>query len=197
MSLFVKICGITNATAAHAAVESGADAVGFVFADSPRRVDPAQARAIGEGLPSGVLRVAVFKRPTLADMATVLDEFDADVVQADHQSLAGYDGRPTLPVYREPLTGRPDHSRFLYEGVTSGVGARVDESEAARVATLGEMVLAGGLDPGNVGAAITAIRPFGVDVSTGVETAPGIKSPELIGSFVAAARAAAERLVTA
>jgi phosphoribosylanthranilate isomerase len=59
------------------------------------------------------------------------------------------------------------------------------------------MVLAGGLDPGNVGRAITAIRPYGVDVSTGVETAPGVKSPELIGSFVAAARSAAERLVTA
>lgn len=197
MSLFVKICGITSPVAASAAVEAGADAVGFVFAESPRRVAPAEARAIAEDLPPGILCVAVFGRPLLAEIAAVLDEFDADVVQADHESLDGYEERQILPVYRERVTARPTQLRFLYEGARSGVGARVDESEAARVARFGEMVLAGGLDPGNVGRAITAIRPYGVDVSTGVETAPGVKSPELIGSFVAAARSAAERLVTA
>ena len=197
MSLFVKICGITSPVAASAAVEAGADAVGFVFAESPRRVAPSEARAIAEDLPPGILCVAVFGRPALGEIAAVLDEFDADVVQADHESLDGYEERQILPVYREPVTARPTQLRFLYEGARSGVGARVDESEAARVARFGEMVLAGGLDPGNVGRAITAIRPYGVDVSTGVETAPGVKSPELIGSFVAAARSAAERLVTA
>lgn len=197
MTLFVKICGITGVEAAAAAVGSGADALGFVFADSPRRIEPGQANAIAEGLPSGVLRVAVFRRPTPSEIDAVLGEFDADLVQADHESLVGFEDRPLLPVYREPVTERPGHPRFLYEGARSGAGTRVDESEAARVARLGEMVLAGGLDPRNVGAAISAIRPFGVDVSSGVETAPGVKSPELISSFVAAARSAAERLVTA
>lgn len=197
MSLFVKICGITSAEAADAAIESGADAIGFVFADSPRRIEAAQANAIAEDLPSDVLRVAVFRRPTLSEIGAVLGEFDADVVQADHESLVGFEDRPILPVYHEPVTERPVHPRFLYEGARSGVGTRVDEAEARRLARLGEMVLAGGLDPRNVGASIAAIRPYGVDVSSGVETTPGVKSPELIRSFVAAARSAAERLVSA
>lgn len=197
MSLFVKICGITDSSAAAAAVQAGASALGFVFAESPRQLSPTQACALAADLPEGVLRVAVFRRPSLDEIRAVLDEFDADVVQADHESLGGFEDRPTLPVYREPVGERPGHPKFLYEGSRSGAGVRVDMSEAARVARIGEMVLAGGLDPGNVADVITAVRPHGVDVSSGVETAPGVKSPELIVSFVAAARSAAERLVTA
>lgn len=195
MSLFVKICGITSALAAHAAAESGADAVGFVFAESPRQVNPAQASALARDLPAGVLRVAVFRRPSIPEIDTVLDEFAADVVQADFQSLVGFARLATLPVYREPVTALPTQPRFIYEGARSGVGSRVDPEQAARLARGNEMVLAGGLDPDNVAGAIAAVKPFGVDVSTGVETAPGDKSPELIRSFVAAARSAAERLV--
>lgn len=196
MSLFVKICGITSESAAMTAAESGADAVGFVFAESPRRVDPARATALAGELPAGLLRVAVFRRPTLTEITNVLDEFDADVVQADFQSLVGLEHLDLLPVYREPVTTQPMQPRFLYEGERSGIGSRVDPEEAARLARGTEMVLAGGLDPGNVGEAIATVQPFGVDVSSGVETSPGVKSPDLIRSFIAAARSAAERLVT-
>ena len=125
-----------------------------------------------------------------------MDEFGPDLVQADHDSLPGVEGVEFLPVYREGAARPPDGARFLYEGPVSGVGRRVDESAASDMARIGEMILAGGLDTDNVGDVVASVRPFGVDVSSGVESSPGVKSPELIESFVRAARAAEERLVS-
>ena len=196
MSLFVKICGLTDAIAAETAVAAGVQAVGFVFAASPRRVSSKQAREIASVVPEGVLRVAVFRRPTLADVMTVVEEFEPDAIQADHDVLADVRGVELLPVYREGVGGLPSGGRFLFEGPASGVGSGVSLDEAARVARLGEMILAGGLNPNNVGEAVRTVRPAGVDVSSGVESSLGVKSPELIESFVAAARAAEERLVS-
>ena len=197
MSLFVKICGINDEEAGLAAASSGADAVGFVFADSPRQISPRRAIAISGELPPGILRVAVFRRPDPIEIDAVLEEFTPDVVQADAHSLAGMEGFPTFPVFRDGEETIPDGGRFLYEGPASGVGQIVDLARAAGVARLGEMILAGGLRPDNVGRVIATVRPFGVDVSSGVETAPGVKDPSLIRSFVAAVRTAEERLVNA
>jgi len=197
MSLFVKICGITDIDAGMSAAAAGADAVGFVFADSPRQLSPSQALAISGELPPALLRVAVFRDPVLAEIEEVLERFTPDVVQADVGALDGLHDFTTLQVYREGGVERPDGGRFLYEGLVSGAGQTVDLSKAAAMARLGEMVLAGGLRPDNVGRAIVKVRPHGVDVSSGVETAPGRKDPSLIRSFVAAARAAEERLVNA
>lgn len=197
MSLFIKICGITELEGAQTAVEAGADAVGFVFAESPRQVAPRRAVAISGDLPPRVLRVAVFRRPTLREIELVLDEFTPDLVQADHDTFAGFDAIDTLPVFREGVDGAPEGGRFLYEGPISGSGRVVDLERAAGIARLGDMVLAGGLQPHNVGAAIATVRPHGVDVSSGVESPAGTKDPALIRSFVAAARAAEERLVNA
>lgn len=197
MSLFIKICGINEVEAGLVAANSGADAVGFVFADSPRQVSPRQAIAISGELPPAILRVAVFRRPEQAEIEAVLEEFTPDVVQADVASLEGMEGFPTLPVFRDGEAAVPDGGRFLFEGPVSGVGQIVDLARASGMARLGEMILAGGLRPDNVGRAISAVRPFGVDVSSGVETAPGAKDPSLIRSFVAAARTAEERLVNA
>jgi phosphoribosylanthranilate isomerase len=197
MSLFVKICGITDIDAGIAAAAAGADAVGFVFADSPRQLSPSQALAISGELPPALLRVAVFRDPVLAEIEEVLERFTPDAVQADVGALDGLHDFATLPVYREGGVEMPDGGRFLYEGLVSGAGLTVDLSAAAGVARLGEMILAGGLRPDNVGRAIVAVRPHGVDVSSGVETAPGRKDPSLIRSFVAAAREAEERLVNA
>jgi phosphoribosylanthranilate isomerase len=196
MSLFVKICGINDPRAAEAAVASGADAVGFVFSPSPRQVTPEAARSISADIPQGVLRVAVFRSPTDSEIASALDEFTPDLVQADHHRLGGVTGIGLLPVYREGEPP-PEGRRFLYEGPISGIGEMVDLGRATSLARLGEMVLAGGLHPGNVGEIVTAVRPHGVDVSSGVETSPGVKDPDLIRRFVAAARAAEERLVSA
>ena len=197
MSLFVKICGITDIDAGMAAAAAGADAVGFVFADSPRQLSPSEALAISGELPPALLRVAVFRDPVLAEIEEVLERFTPDAVQADVGALDGLNDFTTLPVYREGGVEMPDGGRFLYEGLVSGAGQTVDLSKAAAMARLGEMVLAGGLRPDNVGRAIVTVRPHGVDVSSGVETAPGRKDPSLIRSFVAAARAAEERLVNA
>jgi phosphoribosylanthranilate isomerase len=102
----------------------------------------------------------------------------------------------TVPVFREGvdspeavaagLTGH--HRRFLYEGVESGIGRKVDWGRASRISTIGEMSLAGGLSPDNVVEAIRRVMPFGVDVSSGVEAAPGVKDPVLIRRFVESAR---------
>lgn len=196
MSLFVKICGITDRAAAAACAEVGVDAVGFVFATSPRQVTPAEAVAIAEDLPTSIARVAVFRRPTTDAIKEVLAGFDADYIQADHDSIPMGLGPKVLPVYRETIDSTSGDTRFLYEGPVSGVGEQVDLTLAAELARRGELILAGGLRPDNVGAAIARVKPFGVDVSSGVETRPGHKDPELIRSFVAAARAAQDRLVT-
>lgn len=196
MSLFVKVCGITTHEAAHACIDAGADAIGFVFADSPRRVTTEHARAISDPLPEEVLRVAVFRRPARGEIERVLEDFSPDLVQADHDNLGVVEHDRQLPVYRQDGLGAPAGGRFLYEGPVSGVGEQVDWDRAAELARLGDMILAGGLRPDNVGRAITVVRPYGVDVSSGVETEPGVKAPALIRSFVAAARAAEERLVS-
>jgi phosphoribosylanthranilate isomerase len=197
MSIFVKICGLTDEIAAEACADAGVDAAGFVFAVSPRRLTPERANEIASALPDGIARVAVFRHPTRDEVEQVLQEFTPDLVQADHEAVPSLAGLPCLPVYRESASIDPEHRRFLYEGAISGVGRIVDLRLAASTARLGEMVLAGGLRPDNVGRVIAEVRPFGVDVSSGVESMPGVKDPALIRSFVAAARAAEERLVSA
>ena len=130
-------------------------------------------------------------------MRRVLDEFEPDVVQADHDTILGLEGGVPLPVYREGESPASGTSRFLFEGPHSGMGHQVDLNLAARTALLGEMILAGGLRPDNVGRAIVTVRPFGVDVSSGVESTPGVKDPTRIREFVAAVRSAEKRLVSA
>ncbi len=195
MSLFVKICGVTDVPTAAVATEAGADAIGFVFATSPRQISPQEAVAISAKIAPRVLRVAVFSRPDRGEIDEVLCHFTPDLVQADRESLVEFNAIDTLPVFRFGNSALPEGGRFLYEGPVSGAGQLVDLDGAAAVARLGDMVLAGGLRPDNIGMAIERVRPYGVDVSSGVESAPGEKDPSLIRSFVGAARAAQERLV--
>jgi phosphoribosylanthranilate isomerase len=197
MSMFVKICGLTDEIAAEACADAGVDAAGFVFTESPRRLTPERAARIASVLPEGIARVAVFRHPTRDQVDEVLQGFIPDLIQADHEVVQVLSGLPFLPVYRESASIDPEHMRFLYEGAVSGVGRVVDLRQAASTARLGEMILAGGLRPDNVGRVIAEVRPFGVDVSSGVESSAGVKDPALIRSFVAAARAAEERLVSA
>lgn len=193
MSLFVKICGLTTPEGVAAAVKAGADAAGFVFSPSPREVTPALARKLAAGLPSSVRRVAVFRHPPPGRITTVLEEFPADWVQSDAADLPGVDlgGAEALPVFRSgaPLPALLPEL-LLFEGPESGVGNVADWSVAAELAQRSGMILAGGLHPGNVAAAISQVRPWGVDVSSGVESSPGVKDPALVAAFVAAARRA-------
>lgn len=196
MTTWVKICGLTSREAVHAAVDAGADAVGFVFAASPRRVTPERARQLCEGLPGQVTRVAVMHHPDPDDWARVRDEFGPDWLQTDAADFAALEipgSVTTLAVYRDDTGNLASGSakmpaRYLFEGLRSGRGERADWAAAAVLAAQGELVLAGGLSPDNVEEALETVAPWGVDVSSGVERAPGDKDPARIAAFVARVR---------
>lgn len=198
MKIFVKICGLATAADVDAAVAAGADAVGFVFAESVRRVTPREALAAVHDLPLNVLRVAVMRHPTADEWEEVLDGFEPDVLQTDARDFAALDVPEHVmrwPVYREGDTlAAPGDGVFVYEGADSGTGTPVDWSRAAQVAARGRMILAGGLGEDNVAAAIRAVRPYGVDVSSGVEALRGQKDHERIRRFVGAVRAVENEL---
>jgi phosphoribosylanthranilate isomerase len=195
MSIFVKICGLRTAEAIEAAVEAGADALGFVFAASPRRVSVAEAKELTRGIPPGVLRVAVMHHPTQQEWDAVARGFEPDWLQTDSQDFAdldiGAEVRP-LPVYRDRTDLDTDaiaaEERVLFEAPASGQGQRADWDRAAELAARTRLMLAGGLTPDNVGSAIVQVRPWGVDVSSGVERRRGEKDPERIAAFIQAVR---------
>jgi phosphoribosylanthranilate isomerase len=192
--MFVKICGLTEATALEAAVEAGADAVGFVFAESVREIAPARARELCRSLPEGVLKVAVMRHPSRDRYLEVLEVFEPDWVQTDAGDFAKLpEPSPALalPVFRETETRDLVEfpGRLVFEGAVSGSGTTADWNEAARIAGLSELILAGGLDVDNVADAVASVGPFGVDVSSGVERERGRKDPSRIREFVARVRA--------
>lgn len=196
--MFVKICGLSSAEQVQAAVDAGADAVGFVFADSVRRIDPADAAAISNTVPDTIKKVAVMLHPSNQEWEVVLGAFRPDVLQTDAGDFPGLNVPGNIecwPVFREGNKVTDTLlSRFVYEGPKSGQGETVDWAQAANVARLGSMILAGGLSASNVGEAIATVRPFGVDVSSAVESAPGEKDPDMIREFISAARAAESEL---
>ena len=203
--MFVKICGLSTEQHVSTAVEAGADAVGFVFAESVRRVSPRHAADLGNKVPVTVKKVAVMLHPTNDEWQAVLAEFGPDVLQTDAEDFAQLDVPGHVecwPVYREGNRVTDTFKRglkvpvtsFLYEGARSGQGLAIDWSKAADLARNGNMILAGGLGVENVAEAIAAARPFGVDVSSGVESAPGEKDSQKIREFISAAKAAGNNL---
>lgn len=191
----VKICGLMDMVAVTVAVDAGADAIGFVFADSVRRVSARHAAAISAHVPRRIKRVAVMLHPTNDEWQKVRTSFQPDVLQTD---LADFDyldvpeGIEKWPVMREGTMPAGDQlpEIFVYEGKASGSGEIVDWQLAAQLAKRGKMILAGGLNIANVPEAIREVAPFGVDVSSGVESAPGKKESTKIQAFINAVRAA-------
>lgn len=197
MSLLVKICGLRDKRHVAVAIEAGAAAVGFVFAESSRRVTPELARSISDAVPRSVKRVAVMLHPANDEWQHVLQQFEPDVLQTDAEDFDGLEIPASVecwPVYREGQSMPDVAGTWVYEGPKSGQGETVDWSAAARLARSRGMILAGGLGPGNVAAAIQRVRPSGVDVSSGVESAPGQKDSRLIKEFISAAKAAEKDL---
>ena len=203
--MFVKICGLRSREHVDAAIDAGADAVGFVFAKSVRRIEPAAADELARAVPKDVRKVAVMLHPSNDDWQQVLADFEPDALQTDVEDFDTLDVPASIerwPVFRETnkvadpfISGlKGSATLFLYEGAKSGQGETVDWAQAATVARQGKMILAGGLGPDNVAAAIRVARPWGVDVSSGVETAPGQKDSQLIRKFISAARAAEKDL---
>jgi phosphoribosylanthranilate isomerase len=194
--VWIKICGVTRPDAVAAALEAGADAIGFVFAESVRRVSTEAATRLAAPARGRMRCVAVTRHPSQQDIDKILSDFKPDVLQTDAGDLSGLQF-PELLELLPVLRGEPDADvelprRLLFEGLASGTGLTCDWTAARRVARRSQLVLAGGLNPRNVAAAIAEVAPFGVDVSSGVESRPGMKSPLEIASFVSAARRAAE-----
>ncbi len=197
----MKICGMNSAAAVQAAVAAGADAVGFVFAPSPRQVSPAQAVELAALVPPGLLRVAVMRHPSLQQWQEVAAEFRPDWLQtdaADFERLTLPANVERLPVYRDipqlDAGAMAREGRILFESADSGAGCAPDWHRARAIARQAQVLLAGGLDPGNVAEAIRQVRPWGVDVSSGVESVRGVKDPAKIAAFVAAVRRAEREL---
>jgi phosphoribosylanthranilate isomerase len=194
MTVFAKICGITDEAAVRAAVAAGADAIGFVFHErSPRNLPIAEAIRIGKLVPAHIIKVAVTLHPEAVLWDEVQSSFRPDALQTDSDDFAGLNVDPGIekwPVLREGSVPRNLPGIFVYEGTKSGHGQTVDWDIAATHAGGGRMILAGGLGAGNVVEAIRTVRPFGVDVSSAVESRPGVKDPDRICAFIEAAKAA-------
>jgi phosphoribosylanthranilate isomerase len=183
--LFVKICGITRVDDARAAVEAGASAIGFVFwPNSPRFVDPYRARAIARALPPFVTPVGLFVNQPLAFIAGVASlvrlgavQLHGDESPAFAASIVGAPVIRALPVDR--ASAWPAGMTLLLDAhdpvQRGGTGRTIDWEAAAHVAAERRVLLAGGLTPENVADAVARVRPFGIDVSSGVERAPGVK----------------------
>lgn len=201
----IKICGITRPEDAVEAARLGADAIGLVFyADSPRLVSIAQAQAIVAELPAFVTAVGLFVDAPEAQVAEVLAQLPLDLLQFHGQETADYCQRFTKP-YIKAVRMRPDvdlnaeakhhaMARALLldsfqPGVPGGTGQTFDWlSVPAELKK--PIILAGGLTPTNVGAAVAALHPFAVDVSGGVETAKGIKDATKMAAFINQVRGA-------
>ncbi len=202
----IKICGITNAEDAEVAVAAGADALGFVmYRKSPRWVEPTVARSIIVGLPPFVFAVGVFVNEEAEKVRTLMDECGFALAQLHGDESALYCqnlGRPVLKALRlkdratflalAEFQGRANVRGVLIDAFSGqaygGTGQTVDWTLAEEAARATPIILAGGLDPQNVAGAIQMVRPYGVDVSSGVEKSPGKKDPDKVKAFIDAAR---------
>lgn len=197
-TVWVKICGLRTAEAVDAAVDAGADAVGFVFAiGSPRYIEPADARELIARIPNTVETVAVVRNQpideviamaTIAGVATVQLHGSEPESDAERLREAGFGCIRALSIDGYLSRGDASGDRLLIDAVEPGAGLRFDDSLLRQNPPAGPWILAGGLDPSNVAAAIAALGPSGVDVSSGVESERGVKSVDLIRAFISAAR---------
>ena len=208
----VKICGVTNPDDALAAVEAGADALGFVFHKaSPRYVGADVVRNIVASLPPLVLPVGVFVNEELKKVRDLMDSCGLAVAQLHGDETATYCeelGRPVLKAIRLRNTssflamaeykGRAQVRGFVLDAYSDaaygGTGHVADWALAAEAACTAPIILAGGLTSANVREAILKVRPYGVDVSSGVEASPGKKDPAKVKGFIHAVKLVSREL---
>ena len=203
MNVKVKICGITSPADALTAVDSGADALGFMFyAPSPRCVSLASASEIIGKLPPLVAKVGVFVNPTEEEVRRAIAECGIDTLQFHGEEPPEFCRRFGLKVIKafrvrdaESILHTEAYSTEAWlldsyvAGQLGGTGARFNWDLATDAARRHRsVILAGGLTPGNVAEAVRKVRPYGLDVSSGVESAPGKKDPAKVRAFIAAAK---------
>lgn len=201
---FVKVCGITNTPDAHAAAAASADAIGLIFAPSPRQVSVDEARGISATLPESVLKVGVFVNAAPEEVLRVARE-----VGLDYAQLHGDEGPEVVAAVRDggvpvikalrvrDADSLEDLARYgadLYlldaysEKARGGTGERFDWSLAKTLIGRDNIVVSGGLNPDNVAEAIRAFEPFGVDASSSLEDSPGEKNDERVRRYISAAK---------
>jgi len=201
LNMFIKVCGITSVEDALLATALGADSLGFIFASSRRQVSERVVRDIVGQLPPDVMTVGVFRNMGKARVVETVNRIGLRAAQ-----LHGNESPATTRwvADRVPLTiralsaGSPDVERFeefgadllLLDAPNPGAGEVFDWAMAEGPASIRPMLLAGGLEPNNVGEAIERVDPYGVDVATGVEAEPGRKDPRLLRAFMSNARSA-------
>jgi phosphoribosylanthranilate isomerase len=199
----VKICGITNLADAEAAVADGADLLGFMFWEpSSRHIEPAAAALIARRVPPGVLKVGVFVDAQPEAVRQAIGSCGLNLLQFHGEETPDYClqfGVPSVKAFRirnrESLRALPTYATHAWlldaftPGKVGGTGDQFDWDLAVEARLLGRPIfLAGGLTPDNVAAAVAQVRPYGVDVSSGVEAAPGKKDHEKLKAFIRAAK---------
>ena len=200
MTVRIKICGITNEEDALAAARFGADALGFIFAPSPRRIAPEKARQIIKVLPPLVQTVGVFVDEDLGEVSSVAEMCGLDILQFHGSESADYCDSFDRRVIKAIRLRNPHDIKSLakYDGVVQallldtylpdkvgGTGMTFNWEWALEAGKYGRIILAGGLSPENVAAAISKVKPYGVDASSSLEQSPGVKDHEKIMQFIA------------
>ena len=215
--MWIKICGITNLEDALTAVDAGVDALGFIFHEkSPRKIDPETARRVVKELPPTVEKVGVFVNQTENSIGAMADGVGLTAVQLHGDDMDPHvadliaQQRPHLKVIVGISMHHPTpegwammwspevvHAFLVDSGTSSKYGGtgqtfdwQMSQPGIETIARLGRVIVAGGLNPGNVSGALRILKPWGVDVASGVEAAPGKKDPHKVRAFVDAVRRA-------
>jgi phosphoribosylanthranilate isomerase len=195
----VKICGICDVDAARAAVESGADMIGFHFCTSPRRVTPEEAKAIVDDLIVRPTIVGVFIDQSPEEVRQIAEFVGLDMLQLHGSEPPGFEaGRQVMKVLKVQGDQLPDASAWpdpiMLDSWSAdqrgGTGLSWDWELARALINERKVFIAGGLEPGNVGKVVSAFKPYGVDVSSGVESVVRVKDPDKVRAFIHAVRLA-------
>ncbi|HUP84361.1 MAG TPA: phosphoribosylanthranilate isomerase [Acidimicrobiales bacterium] len=200
--MFVKICGTTSEEDALLAVAMGADAVGFIFAPSPRQIAPVLAGDIAKRLPPEVLTVGVFRDQSPQRVVEIMEQSGLRAAQLhgretpEDTTWVRRRVRTVIKCFAAGEAAVTDAARYgadviLLDAATPGSGQVFDWRLAEGVPAGQRLLLAGGLDAGNVAEAIAKVHPWGVDAITGTESALGKKDPRKLRAFISAAKAAA------
>ncbi len=200
MHIHIKICGFTEPVGLQAALDAGVDSIGLVLDPSPRQLTIKQAVALAQHIPDGVDVVAVCGRPSVDEVSNIAAGLSPTFIQLMADALPPAEcGFSIIPAFEDggdllervsKYCDTQEHPQplVLADGPRPGSGVLADWDRVERLSNRTRLMLAGGLNADNVTEAILRMKPFGVDVSSGVESSPGVKDPEKIRAFVAAVR---------
>ena len=192
MKTLIKICGLTTVAAVECIIENNVDMAGFVFAKhSPRYIKPKHAKQLADLIPNHISKVAVMLHPTQTEVDEVIDIFKPDYLQMDAKDFLNThipESIESLKVYRDEdhldISSISNSKLTLFEGTKSGSGKLTNIKRSQTVAKKKRVIIAGGLNPNNILSVLSNVCPLGVDVSSGVESEPGLKSEQKIIQFI-------------